>query len=170
MNLIEEENKYYIMKEIKVRKAKVVQRISTDTLYERIVIPYEPVDVLDESVDTLDESTDALWEDNEPLYKSCVCELLDQIANTDDMDFLSEHENKLLLLNKYTSQPVSVDGMDPTVFTLESFNPETGLGVFSFDREMMDSESESIPVKGTFVECCDNIAGVFYVEDNNEQW
>ncbi|MEH7520623.1 hypothetical protein V7199_23580 [Priestia megaterium] len=170
MNLTEDENTYYIMKEIKVRKAKVVQRISTDTLYERIVIPYEPVDVLDESVDTLDESTDALWEDNEPLYKSCVCELLDQIANTDDMDFLSEHENKLLLLNKYTSQPVSVDGMDPTVFTLESFNPETGLGVFSFDREMMDSESESIPVKGTFVECCDNIAGVFYVEDNNEQW
>ncbi|MED3976351.1 hypothetical protein P4679_34265 [Priestia megaterium] len=170
MSLTEDENTYYIMKEIKVRKAKVVQRISTDTLYERIVIPYEPVDVLDESVDTLDESTDALWEDNEPLYKSCVCELLDQIANTDDMDFLSEHENKLLLLNKYTSQPVSVDGMDPTVFTLESFNPETGLGVFSFDREMMDSESESIPVKGTFVECCDNIAGVFYVEDNNEQW
>ncbi|MGE1198502.1 hypothetical protein ACQJ18_27860 [Priestia megaterium] len=170
MSLSEDENTYYIMKEIKVRKAKVVQRISTDTLYERIVIPYEPVDVLDESVDTLDESTDTLWDDNEPVYKSSVCELLDQIANTDDMDFFSEHENKLLLLNKYTSQPVSVDGMDPTVFTLESFNPETGLGVFSFDREMMDSDSESIPVKGTFVECCDNIAGVFYVEDNNEHW
>lgn len=170
MSLSEDENTYYIMKEIKVRKAKVVQRISTDALYERIVIPYEPVDVLDESVDTLDESTDTLWDDNEPVYKSCVSELLDQIANTGDMDFLSEHENKLLLLNKYTSQPVSVDGMDPTVFTLESFNPETGLGVFSFDREMMDSDSESIPVKGTFVECCDNIAGVFYVEDNNEHW
>ncbi|WP_454871109.1 hypothetical protein [Priestia megaterium] len=163
MSLSVDENNYYIMKEIKVRKAKVVQRINTDTLYERVVIPYE-------DVDTLDESTDTLWEDNEPVYKSCVYELLDQIANTDDMDFFSEHENKLLLLNKYTSQPVSVDGMDPTMFTLESFNPETGLGVFSFDREMLDSESESIPVKGTFIESCDNIAGVFYVEDDNEHW
>lgn len=170
MSLSEDENKYYIMKEIKVRKAKVVQRISTDNLYERIVIPYEPVDVPYESVDTLDESTDTLWESNEPVYKSCVCELLDQIANRDDIDFFSEDENKLLLLNKHTSQPVSVDGMDPTVFTLESFNPETGLGVFSFEREMLDSESESIPVKGTFVECSDNIAGIFYVEDTNEDW
>jgi hypothetical protein len=163
MSLSVDENNYYIIKEIKVRKAKVVQRISTDTLYERIVIPYE-------DVDTLDESTDTSWEDNEPVYKGCVCELLDQIANGGDMDFFSECENKLLLLNKYTSQPVSVDGMDPTVFTLESFDPETGLGVFSFDREMLDSASESIPVKGTFIECCDNISGVFYVEDTNEPW
>lgn len=170
MSLSEGENKYYIMKEIKVRKAKVVQRINTDTLYGRIVIPYEPVDVLNESDDTLAESSDTLWEDNEPMYKSSVYELLDQIANADNMDFFSEYENKLLLLNKNTSQPVSVDGMDPTVFTLESFDPEKGLGVFSFDREMLDSESESIPVKGTFVECCDNIAGVFCVEDTNEHW
>ncbi|KRE03049.1 hypothetical protein ASE46_28575 [Bacillus sp. Root239] len=170
MNLIEGENNYYIMKEIKVKKAKVVQRINTDTLYERIVISYEDVDVSDEDVDTLDESTDALWEDNEPLYKSSVFELLDQIANSDDTDLLSEYENKLLLLNKSTSQPVSVDGMEPTIFTLESFDPDTGLGVFSFDREMMDSDLESIPVKGTFIECCDNIAGIFYVEDNKEAW
>jgi len=165
MNLTEDENTYYIMKEIKVRKAKVVQRISTDTLYEKIIIPYEAVDV-----DTLDESTDTFWEDNEPLYKSYVCELLDQIANSDDMDLLSGFENKLLLLNKSTSQPVSVDGMEPTVFTLESFDPDTGVGVFSFDREMMDSDLESIPVKGTFIECCDNIAGIFYVEDTKEAW
>lgn len=168
MNLIEEENDYYIMKEIKVKKAKIVQRISTDTLYERIVIPYEAVDVSYEDIETIDENADTLdelWEDNEFSQKSCVCELLDQIANSDDIDFLSEFENKLLLLNKSTSQPVSVDGMEPTVFTLESFDPETGLGVFSFDREMMDSDLESIPVKGTFIECCDNIAGIFYVED-----
>lgn len=87
MSLSEGENKYYIMKEIKVRKAKVVQRINTDTLYGRIVIPYEPVDVLNESDDTLAESSDTLWEDNEPMYKSSVYELLDQIANADNMDF-----------------------------------------------------------------------------------
>ncbi|WP_374149456.1 hypothetical protein [Priestia megaterium] len=169
-----DETRYYIVKKLKGRK-RSVKNISTGTLYESVVRPYESDDTPYESTDTPYESTDTpyesddiLWEDSEPIYKSCVCELLDQIANKGGVDIVTGCESKLLLLNKHTSQPISVDGIEPTVFNLESFNFETGCAIFSFDREMMDSTTGS--VKGTLIEDCDNISGILFIEDNSECW
>ncbi|MEW4267125.1 hypothetical protein Q0N30_25875 [Priestia megaterium] len=187
----QDENTIYIEKDLKIRKAKGTKKIifgpsygNSDTIYVNADITYGNTDMMSESADTITESADMIPEsadmipesintackDNESICKSCVCELLNQIANKEGVDLIIGHENKVLLLNKHTSQPISVDGMDPTIFTLEKFNPETCCAIFSFDREMMDSTTGSTPVKGKFIEDCSNISGVFFIEDTDEDW
>ncbi|MGN2275044.1 hypothetical protein [Priestia megaterium] len=143
---------------------------STDTLNEGVDTAYESMDTPYEGANTTYESMDTPCENNESICKSFICELLGQIANKEDIDFIANCEKNLLLLNKNTSQPISVDGMDPTIFTLESFNPETCRAIFSFDRETMDSTTGSTPAKGRFIGDCSNLSGVFFVEDTDECW
>ncbi|MFC7394386.1 hypothetical protein [Scopulibacillus cellulosilyticus] len=96
--------------------------------------------------------------------EGCVCGLLSRLENKDD----HHPRQKLLILNKGTSQPVSVDGMDPTIFTLKRFNRETCCAEFSFDNQLMDSATGSTPVTGTLIEDCRSIAGIFRIEDDHD--
>lgn len=95
--------------------------------------------------------------------EDCVCELLKKILN-DSLEVFNHQ--KLLIINKNTSHPVSVDGMDPTIFTLESLDSETCCAVFCFKSELIDSTSGTTPISGTLVEDCRNIAGVILIDDH----
>jgi hypothetical protein len=96
--------------------------------------------------------------------EDCVCELLKKILN-DSLEVFNHQ--KLLIINKNTSHPVSVDGMDPTIFTLESLDSETCCAVFCFKSELIDSTSGTTPISGTLVEDCRNIAGVILIDDHD---
>jgi hypothetical protein len=102
--------------------------------------------------------------------KGCICELLDQLANRQSVGNLCAlgQRQRLLIKQKGTSTPVSLDGTgDPTVFTLERFDPESCCAVFSF--EDFNGTTPTTPVNGvrrTFIEDCRSIAGVVCIDDN----
>jgi hypothetical protein len=103
-------------------------------------------------------------------FNTPICELLKNLNQHFLYDFgigLQGQKQRLLILSKETTQPISVDGMDPTVFTLEDFDPERGLAVFSFKKEELDSSVGVTNLKGTFVTDCHNIGGLFFLEKLN---
>lgn len=78
-----------------------------------------------------------------------------------------EHNKKLLILTKGASQPISVDGMDPTVFTFEYFDPHTCCATFQFKKEDIDSSVGVTSVKGSFTVDCRELAGLFFLKKGN---
>ncbi len=100
--------------------------------------------------------------------KKCVCELLAEISNKQPDGPLDRtyYEQKLLILSNGTNQPLSVDGMDPTIFTLESFNPKTCCATFRFNSELIDSTSGTTPICGKLIKDCHSIAGIFQLDDH----
>lgn len=91
-----------------------------------------------------------------------VCELLRSLANQDDTS-----KQRVLLNSEGDAQLISVDGMDPTIFTLESFNEEKCCAIFRFKSELIDSSSGTTPISGTFYVNCHAIAGVVLIEDKD---
>lgn len=94
--------------------------------------------------------------------KGCVCQALQQLANENEANFCQiGSPQKLLIKQKGTSMPVSLDGSGtPTVFTLQRFNPENCCAVFTFE-DMSDSQT----VTRTFIEDCRSIAGIVCIND-----
>jgi hypothetical protein len=83
----------------------------------------------------------------------CICQLLKEYASS------KEDHPYFLIVNKGTSQPISLDGSNtPTQFTLESFDPKTCCAVFSFE-DILDT-SPLITVRRCFTENCHEIAGI----------
>lgn len=100
-----------------------------------------------------------------------ICELLKSIMKHSLCDFgigLEGCKQKLFILNKGTSQPISVDGTDPTVFILEDFDPKRCLAVFSFKKEELDSSVGVTSVRGTFVTDCNNIGGILFLKKKQD--
>lgn len=91
---------------------------------------------------------------------SCICDLLNQLANQSIGNICSMGtRQRVLIKNKGTSQPVSLDGTGtPTVFTVERFDPENCCAVFSFTEIVDTSPLET--VQRVFIEDCRSIAGI----------
>jgi len=100
-----------------------------------------------------------------------ICELLKSLTKHTICDFgigIEGTKQKLFVLNKGTSQPISVDGTDPTVFTLENFDPKDCLAVFSFKKEELDSSVGVTNVKGTLVIDCNEIGGLLFLKKQDD--
>lgn len=108
---------------------------------------------------------EAARQNNTPC-KSSVCELLNRIAV--ESDIIEGSKQKLLLSTIGGSQLVSVDGMDPTIFTLENFNSENCSAIFRFKSELIDSTSGTTPISGTFNIDSHSIAGIVLIEENED--
>lgn len=97
---------------------------------------------------------------NKKKCNSCICQLLNQLANGNMGDLCSVgRREKVLIKNKGTSTPASLDGTGtPTEFTVERFDPNNCCAVFSFKEIIETSPLET--VKRIFIEDCRSIAGI----------
>lgn len=110
---------------------------------------------------------DDLSEKNSNLKNKCtgsLCKVLKDIL-------AGSHSNgtqpSLLIINKGTSQPLSLDGnYTPTLFTLESFDSETCLAVLSFE-DLLDT-SPLKTVRRSFLVNSHDIAGIAILEDEDD--
>lgn len=92
--------------------------------------------------------------------KGCICRVLQQLVNQTEANICRVGvRQQLLIKQKGTSTPVSLDGSGtPTVFTLQSFDPENCCVVFTFEE--MSATSPTQMVTRTFIEDCRSIAGI----------
>lgn len=91
---------------------------------------------------------------------SGVCQILHQLLNEK-----GNHRQKpeLLIVNKNTLSPLSLDGTgNPTVFSLERYDPDTLCYVFSYEDEL-NGTTPYESVIGTYTTDCHSIAGIIRV-------
>lgn len=85
-----------------------------------------------------------------------VCQILHQLVK-------QIRKPELLIVNKNTLSPLSLDGTgNPTVFSLEKYDPETFCFIFSYEDEM-NGTTPFESVTGTYITDCDSIAGIIKV-------
>lgn len=95
--------------------------------------------------------------------KSPICDILRQLAKSPN-----KHEKKFLILTKGSSQPISIDGMDSTVFTLEHYSSSRCLAELNFYKEDVDSSYGITSAKGKLVLKCRDISGIFFLNNKHE--
>ncbi|ANC76672.1 hypothetical protein ABE65_007605 [Fictibacillus phosphorivorans] len=89
--------------------------------------------------------------------KSCVCELLHNIANTNGNFCSMAAQQRLLIVLKGASTPLSLGGeTTPTIFTLVRFDDDSSCAVFSY----LDATTG---LNQTFVIDCRCICGIVCV-------
>ncbi|RST76322.1 hypothetical protein D4T97_005995 [Siminovitchia acidinfaciens] len=72
---------------------------------------------------------------------------------------LSEKHQRILIINKGSSTPVSLDGSNtPTQFTVMCFDPDNCCATFSFEEIVDTSPMKMVP--RIFIADCRSIAGI----------
>ncbi|MFC7371820.1 hypothetical protein ACFQPF_09030 [Fictibacillus iocasae] len=89
--------------------------------------------------------------------EGCVCEVLNQLANTTTNLCSSGANTRVLIVNKGTSTPLDLLGLTtPTEFTVARFDAETSCAVFTYQ----DVNGAGDTITRTYVTDCRCICGI----------